>query len=153
MTTEEQAYIKTARFLAYLGLAPVTLGLIGLFLWDAPSVQALIVRNIITYSGLILVFISAIHWGLALHQQCSQNPRLFIIAIVPTLIAWIALSLPEQFALALLFISFIVWFRYESSIHTELNYPAWFTLLRKQLSYTLAALLLLTWLLNFDYLY
>lgn len=59
---------------------------------------------LLAYAAIILSFIGAIHWGVALatdddtvnKQQSSRN---FLYGIVPALLAWFALLLPHNIAL------------------------------------------------------
>ena len=55
-----------------------------------------------TYAAVIISFIGAVHWGIALADDKLDSPttnRLFVYSVIPSLLAWLVLLLPEQQAL------------------------------------------------------
>ncbi|UOG90663.1 MAG: DUF3429 domain-containing protein [Candidatus Thiothrix sulfatifontis] len=68
------------------------------------------------YAGLILSFLGAVHWGVALGMQDTLNEselgQLLLFSVVPSVLAWLALLLPIQWALfvlaALIAFSYVV---------------------------------------------
>lgn len=85
-----------------------------------------------------------IQWGLILRKPDEQHSLLFL-SVLPALLAWVALLLPERLTLAVLIVCFppclLVDFR--------LAIPAWFRTLRMGLTTvvvaSLVALLLAAW--------
>lgn len=147
--TSNTPWINTTKTLGYLGLVPFLLCLLALFFFDDSKIIALITKAIIFYSAIIITFVSAVHWGIVLQAVDGTHlPKLLIISILPSLIAWGLLFVPEKYALAGFFFCFIVWQQYEAHIQQDLNFPDWYLLLRKHLSYAVAGLILLIWLVN-----
>ena len=93
-----------ARLLGCAGLLPfaaaAALAALGPQPWRGAALAALA-----TYGAVILSFLGAVHWGLALkgpiEEAASVWPRLGL-GVVPALVAWVALSLPVEQALLLL---------------------------------------------------
>lgn len=151
MDNEQKSFIKTAQILGYLGLLPFAAGLVAIFLVNDDSLFIKISNLIVYYAAIIIVFVSAVHWGYAIaNKNINNRSRIIFISILPSLLALVCLMLPSHISLAAFFLSFIVWQKYEEAIHDNLQFPEWYTLLRKHLSYTVAALLLLTWLVCFN---
>ncbi len=147
MQTEQTDLKRTAQIIGYLGLLPFATGLVALFLINDDSLFILITHLIVYYSAVIIVFVSAVHWGYVIsNNNVSEHSRRIIISIIPSLLACIFLMLPTQTSLACFFFCFILWQKYEETIQAHIQFPDWYVLLRKHLSYTVAALLLLAWL-------
>ena len=79
-----------ARWLGYGGVIPfvalalsltVGLDLTGLGLSDATG-------KLVAYGAVIISFIGAVHWGLALHAERSKQTLLYVYSVVPALAAW-----------------------------------------------------------------
>ena len=79
-----------ARWLGYGGVIPfvalalsltVGLDLTGLGLSDATG-------KLLAYGAVIISFIGAVHWGLALHAERSKQTLLYVYSVVPALAAW-----------------------------------------------------------------
>jgi hypothetical protein len=72
----------------FIGCALATLSLAGTqsdqFFWA-----------LLAYGGVILAFMGGVHWGFALGDEAGrgERPRM-LVAIVPPLVAWVALFLP-----------------------------------------------------------
>lgn len=151
MKNGNQSLIKTARILGYLGLLPFTLGLLALWLTEDTAIQDLVIKAILYYCAVILTFISAIHWGYILNNdQSSYDSKIIIVSVLPSLLAWLLLQASSLIALTAFFFAFIGWQQYEERIKSILNFPEWFQKLRKQLSYTVAALILMVWLMSLN---
>jgi hypothetical protein len=93
-----------ARLLGYAGVLPFVLLFLGLwlnleifFLDDHQLAYWLLI-----YAAVILSFLGAVHWGVALAASAEIAPaivkRLYIYSVVPSLLAWLVFLLPLQLA-------------------------------------------------------
>jgi len=81
-----------AKWLGYGGVIPFValalslaagLDLPGLGLTDVGATGKLL-----GYGAVIISFIGAVHWGLALHAERSRQTLLYVYSVVPALVAW-----------------------------------------------------------------
>ena len=97
---------QLAKTLGYAGLAPFIVFSIGT--WLTLPVMANAHSVLLTYAAIILSFMGAIHWGLAM----AQNSRIATIqlgaSVLPALLGWLALLIPMLYGYGLLAICFIV---------------------------------------------
>ena len=116
-----------AAWMGYLGLLPFLAGAAGPWLgmeWMAEWLLA--------YGAVILSFVGAIHWGLAMARR-NPPPEWFYASVMPALAGWVALLLPRLIALPLLAVGFIGWRVWEHrSVSPGL--PRWFRRLRTVLT-------------------
>jgi hypothetical protein len=92
------------RLLGYAGLLPfaaaAALALLGPLPWRGLALAALA-----AYGAVILSFLGAVHWGLALRASSEEAPAAWprlALGVLPALIGWVALMLPVRPGLALL---------------------------------------------------
>ena len=83
--------------LGVAGLAPFIL--LGLLALGPEVLQARrMTLLLVAYGAVILSFLGAVHWGLALAQQDVVAPHgeraRFLLGVAPALIGWVALALP-----------------------------------------------------------
>lgn len=95
---------RTAWLLGLSGLLPFAGAALAFFAapdsWSGFAEGALI-----AYGSVILSFLGAVHWGLALRapaEEAPMGPARLTLGVVPALIGWVALLLPDVFALPLL---------------------------------------------------
>jgi hypothetical protein len=122
----------TAKFLGYAGLIPFVTFSIGS--WVALPYISDAVRALIAYAAIILAFMGAIHWGLAMSRASQQCSKYFITSVIPALTAWLALLLPDTLALIVLLCGFIALFAYDRAVKIPQALPDWYIPLRKQLT-------------------
>lgn len=95
---------RTAWLLGMAGLLPFAASALGSF--AAPdSWQGFAEGALIAYGAVILGFLGAVHWGLALRAppgEAPMGPARLMAGVVPALLGWLALLLPDVFALPLL---------------------------------------------------
>jgi hypothetical protein len=144
MTDDRYPGAGTARWLGYLGLIPFLAGG-ALALLGNGAASAFGVRAVIAYGAVIVSFVGAIHWGLALHNGAAQSARLYFVSVLPSLVAWPALLLPSRPGLVLLIAAFVLVWLYERGHLWSRLFPPWFARLRTQL--TAVAVIVLTLLL------
>jgi hypothetical protein len=123
---------KTAKSLGYAGLIPFIIFSIGSW-FQLPFISDSI--NILTaYAAIILSFMGAIHWGIAMSRSEYQNGKYFIASIIPGLSAWLALLLPQRYAIILLMIGFIALIIYDWSVEKPQRLPGWYIPMRNRLT-------------------
>jgi hypothetical protein len=91
---------RPAFLLGYAGLIP-PLAAVGAALWAPPEWRELAFRAGALYAGLILSFLGGAWWGLATRAQAQRAWPLYLLAVVPTLVALALLMLltPERLVL------------------------------------------------------
>lgn len=137
----------TAEIVSYAGLAPLVLCLLGVSLLPDYTARELAQRITVAYSAVVLAFIGAVHWGLALAGRLTWSRRLIGGAILPVVCGTAATLLGGQRALALLVVGFGVFWLYEHrSLGPEL--PAPYLSLRRNLSLVACLLLAITMILS-----
>ncbi|MDH3407311.1 MAG: DUF3429 family protein [Gammaproteobacteria bacterium] len=116
------------------GLIPFVAGATGLWL-APPAWHAQILGALLSYAAIILSFIGAVHWGLALRER--QNlPELWWrlgLSVTPALIAWLVLMMPPLPAVGMLALLFGVTYLVDYSVLGGLA-PEWYRQLRAWLS-------------------
>jgi hypothetical protein len=127
----------------YAGVIPFAVCLLGVLLapdveWRARAQQAAI-----DYGAVILSFIGALHWGLALGGKLRGDGRTIFASVLPSMVAALALGLVGQRALALLVIGFGLFWLYE---HHQLRdrLPADYLRMRRNLTLAVCGTLALT---------
>jgi len=76
----------------------------------------------------------AIHWGSAMSRCEGQNGKYFIASVIPGLSAWLALLLPQRYAITLLMIGFIALIIYDWSVEKPQRLPGWYIPMRNRLT-------------------
>jgi hypothetical protein len=145
MRPEEAKVPSAARWLGGLGAAPF-IGLTGAmpFLHGAP--RTLVAHALSAYGATILSFLGGIHWGLAMGSAGRSDRRnianRLALSVIPSLVGWAALLVPETAALLILAtaIAAMLWIDLRA---TEAGYvPPWYPKLRIPLSCVVIATLL-----------
>lgn len=101
-----------AVLLGLLGLVPFLAGGFGAVALTDPLRAAQALAGLIAYGAVILSFLGAVHWGMALEEETglAASARLGL-GVLPALVGWIALLVFEQnepaIALTLLLLGFI----------------------------------------------
>ena len=136
---------KTAKSLGYAGLIPFIIFSIGS--WFQLPIISDSIYILTAYAAIILSFMGAIHWGVAISSTAissteSQNSQYLIASVIPGLSAWLALLLPQTYALTLLMIGFIVLIIYDWSVEKPQRLPDWYMPMRNRL--TIVVLMCLT---------
>ena len=140
---------RLAILLGYAGLIPFISGAIGIWI-TPPAWRTDVLTALLHYAAVILAFMGAIHWGLAMARERQDDAahRQLGLSVLPALLGWLAISngLPALLALALLISGFIG--LYLADVHAvklELA-PRWYTALRKPLTAVVLISLLAAWL-------
>jgi hypothetical protein len=129
----------TAKFLGYAGLIPFATFSIGS--WVPLPYITDAVQILIAYAAIILSFMGAVHWGLAMSRTNQQRSKYFIASVIPALIAWLALLLPDPLALTVLLCAFIALFAYDRTVSVSQALADWYIPMRKKLTLVVAVCL------------
>ena len=132
----------TTKSLGYAGLIPFIVFSIGSWL------QLPIISDstyiLIAYAAIILSFMGAIHWGVAMSNTEQHNGQYFIASVIPGLSAWIALLMPHRCAIILLMIGFIALIIYDWCVEKSQRLPAWYIPMRNRLTIVVITCLTIT---------
>jgi len=86
-----------------------------------------------SYAAVILSFVGAVHWGIAmLHPDMSeQDQSVFMTwSVVPALVGWVSLLLPEKTGLLLLITTFVIQYAADRQLALRFRVPSWYLRLR-----------------------
>ena len=133
----------TAEIVSYAGLVPLLLCLLGVALLPDFTARELAQRIAVAYGAVVLAFVGAVHWGLALAGHLAWSPARIAGSVLPAVFGAAASVLGGQRGLALLVVGFGVFWLYEHrKVGTEL--PAPYLSLRRNLSLVVCMLLSVT---------
>ena len=148
MATYQQPVPRLAALLGYAGLIPFVV--LSTALWLIPSTyQVLINQALLLYASLILAFMGAVHWGLAMLQTKMEYQRQLVFSVIPALVAWLALFLPEILNYSVLIIAFALLCLFDTRMSKTGRAPSWYPRLRSPLTTVVVASLLVA---QFQYL-
>lgn len=122
-----------AAWLGALGLLPFIAGAAGVWLLDEPRHGAAL-SLLSTYAAVILSFMGAIHWGLAMGDPAQAAGRRMALSVVPALLAWFALSLPPGGTLVTLGIGYLGVYALDARAIAVGHAPPWYRRLRLPLT-------------------
>ena len=97
---------RTAAGLTALGVLPFAGGAALAWIWpDFEAIQA--IDAVIAYGAVILSFLGGIHWGFAAAPGAAKtrNAVTYGLSVLPSLLAWAALLLPQSIGLGLLMVA------------------------------------------------
>lgn len=137
---------KLAMLLGAAGLLPFVFGALGL--WITPEAwRAWVMHELLAYTAVILAFMGAIHWGLAMRadEASDKAPVQLGLSVIPPLLGWFALSLPLQLGIPLFFLAFATLYLADLWAVKHGLAPVWYPALRKPLSIVVIASLIIAW--------
>lgn len=121
--------------LGYGGLIPFVF--LTLALWAEPSDSAFWTLALVSYGAVILSFVGAIHWGIAMLSH-ELGPRIanrrFVWSVVPSLMGWSATLLSPNWGVWLLVSGFALHYWQDHLLQTYMTLPKWYLPLRRRLS-------------------
>jgi hypothetical protein len=139
---------RLAWMLAAAGLLPFFAH--ALFAWTVPASEAEgIVRSQAQYAAVILAFVGALHWGLALAVPAGSDPRAgtrLLWSVVPSIYAWIVTLYPPSASLPLLLAGLLAALGVDLALYRGTAAPRWFLVLRVVITAGAALCLGATWL-------
>ena len=125
-----------AAVLGAAGLLPFLAGAAGAWLLHEPRLGA-VLELLAAYAAVILSFMGAIHWGLAM-RGAPRAGRAMTLSVLPALLAWFALSIPPPGGLVVMAAGFAGVYWMDARAIAAGVAPAWYRRLRIPL--TLAVL-------------
>ena len=131
-----------ATALGYAGLIPFVVLAIGAWL-PLPGVTHP-VEFLIAYGAVILAFMGAIHWGSAMAGPGGLRAKYFIASVIPALVAWITLLMPQLAALVVLLAGFIGLYVFDRTVGRSQGFPHWYVPMRQSLTGVVALCLVST---------
>jgi ABC-type Na+ efflux pump permease subunit len=126
---------RTVAWLGYGGLVPFLLLALGSPL--DPHHAALWNRALLSYGAIILSFVGALHWALAMTlPELSERQRSawYAWSVAPALIAWPAMLISPRLAAPLLIAGFIAHYLQDRPLAGQAMLPAWYLPLRLRLT-------------------
>ncbi|UAW96925.1 DUF3429 domain-containing protein [Halopseudomonas nanhaiensis] len=133
--------------LGMAGLVPFVTGALGM--WVTPEAwRERVLEELMAYAAVILAFMGAIHWGLAMRadERSEKAPIQLGLSVIPPLLGWVALSLPVNFGLPVIFIAFATLYFADIWAVRHGLAPVWYPSLRKPLSVVVVMCLGIAWL-------
>lgn len=150
-TGSGERLIGLAQALGYGGLIPFVIGGVLVLLLGQRTLYGVdTVFFVASYAAVILSFVGAVHWGVALAGPVRPfKARLMMaLSVLPSLLAWAALLAgpATPVTVLVLFCGFVAWWLYEWAVPGKRVLARWYLRLRLQLSSVAALVLLLVWL-------
>ncbi len=132
-TNTSQDVPGMAAALGYAGLLPFIF--LSIALWFVDRVTAVPVSDaLLLYAAVILAFMGAIHWGVAMMQPNGPNGLQLGLSVVPPLVAWFGSFTPWIINYAVLYLAFAGLCVFDSR-QTKLGVlPGWYPKLRVPLT-------------------
>ena len=92
--------------------------------------------DLLAYAAVILSFVGALHWGLAMTAglEASQRNAMYAWSVVPSLIAFVALMVRSALGDALMIGGFTAHYWRDVRLAATAELPAWYLPLRRRLS-------------------
>ena len=121
------------RLLGYAGLIPFV-GLSAALWLLSSTYQPLLNQALLLYASLILTFMGAVHWGLAMQNLNNQQHNQLGASVIPALVAWLAFFLPEILNYSVLIIAFAMLCLFDTRMAKHGHAPSWYPRLRSPLT-------------------
>lgn len=115
-----------ARRFGYAGLIPFMLGAALVWLVH-PEVRPDVTLALAGYAAAIVAFLGGVHWGLAMRTGVP-GPRSFGWAMVPPLVAAVAILMPAYAGLVVLGVMLVVCYAVDRRLYPENAQAHWLTL-------------------------
>ena len=144
---EDSGVSPLAEMAGYAGLLPFLAALLGVGLAPRYEQRDFAQRLGLGYGAVILSFVGAVHWGLAVAGRWAWTPGTIAGSILPAVVATVALLVGGQRGLGLLVVGFGLFWVYEHR-RRGAELPAGHLALRRSLSLAVCALLALTMILS-----
>ncbi len=117
---------KRALQLGYAGLLPFVLG--AALIWIVrPDARIHVSTALSAYAAVILSFLGGIHWGFGIRAAADQSAR-FVWAVVPSLLAWIAVLMPADAGLVIHGVMLVVCYLVDRKVYPLHLAGNWLTL-------------------------
>lgn len=123
---------QLAKTLGYAGLIPFIVFSAGT--WMTLPLMENAHTVLMTYAAIILSFMGAIHWGLAMSQNSSHANLQLGASVVPALLGWLALLIPMLYGYGLLALCFVVLYFADKLAGDKGLVPSWYLPMRVRLT-------------------
>lgn len=141
--SREASLPRAALWSGYAGVVPF-LACLAAVLWaPQPEWRGFAQQAAIAYGAVILSFVGALHWALALAGRLPGDPRTIVASVLPSLVAVAAVLIDGQRGIALLIVGFGAFWIYEHRQWAH-RLPADYLGLRRRLTLAVCATLALT---------
>lgn len=130
------------KFLGYSGLLPFVV--LTVFMCYDYNHRGMWQHFLLSYGAVILTFVGALHWSFAMTLQglpARVQHNLFLWSVMPSLIAWFALSIPRFYGFILLAIFFVLALWRDESLVKKVIPAPWYLPLRRNLTLVAVACL------------
>lgn len=121
---------KRVKVLAYTGLLPFVV--LALLLWlIEPDLHPFVALALTGYGAAIVSFLGGIHWGIGFRNVSRMhNAPLFNFGwgVVPSLMAWMAISMPAFAGLPLLAVLLVLCYVVDRKTYPEAGLQEWLPL-------------------------
>jgi hypothetical protein len=118
------------------GLVPFIAG--ALALWVLPLAYApYLLQWILGYAMVILAFVGALHWGVAMQARDAHSSSVWVAAVwsvIPALVAWLALAFEAVIALRVIAGMFLLQLAMDRWLARNFPTPPWYLRLRTVLT-------------------
>jgi hypothetical protein len=131
--------------LGVAGLIPFIAGAVALWRLPAPY-EPYLLQWLLGYAMVILAFVGALHWGVAMQADRSTRASTWIAAVwsvIPALVAWLALAFETVVALRVLAGMFLLQLAMDRWLTRNFVTPPWYLRLRIVLTLVAASALLM----------
>ncbi len=130
--------------LGYGGWLPFAALTLALWVAPDPALQRTLLRALLAYGAVILAFLGAVHWGLALARRVPNPSLVLALGVVPALVGAASLALaPGETALVVQMIGFGAVWLYEHRVLGEAVLPRAYLDLRRVLTVGVLTILLI----------
>lgn len=119
-----------AQWLGYAGLTPFIAGAVQLWLIPTGPLSEFMEEALLTYAAVILSFMGAVHWGLAMRSHVDIANMQLGLSVVPALIGWTTLMLPALYAYPVFMVAFLVLLAFDLEATRAHLAPRWYPSLR-----------------------
>ncbi|SDI24819.1 Protein of unknown function [Pseudomonas benzenivorans] len=139
---------RLAILLGYAGLLPFVSGALGI--WVIPvGWRPFVLEALLDFAAVILAFMGAIHWGLAMRADASDERAQMQLglSVIPPLLGWLAIAggMPMWLALPICLIAFVALYGADLRAAKLGLAPRWYPTLRTPLTVIVTLSLLLAW--------
>jgi Protein of unknown function (DUF3429) len=118
--------VPVALRLGYAGLVPFVAG--AALTWAVrPDAHPYVTTALSAYAALIVSFLGGIHWGLAFRHP-SPPASLFVWGVVPSLVAWIAVTMPPYAGLVVHGATLVACYLVDRRVYPAQGASAWLVL-------------------------
>ena len=135
MKKSEKKY-NIPTIISYLGLLPFIFSGISIWFFLDPW-KSFIFLALINYTLIILTFVGAVHFGLAMYLNNNQT-RWYIWSVLPAIFVWISVMCGIGYDILILFfiIGFLLTFMIDKLSYKLQRVPLWYLKLREKLTFT-----------------